>query len=102
MHSDESQKTSAAQKAVEGRQKGEGAGVWGKGHPGRERAQAARLRAQAMVQRGKGRVGGSSVEDAFLPEGPQARARAVCDPPGPQLAGMSTIPGAPTTGNKYL
>lgn len=29
MRADESQKTSAEQKAVEGRQKGEGASVWG-------------------------------------------------------------------------
>lgn len=34
MHSYESQKTSAAQKAVKGRQKAEGAGVWGRASQG--------------------------------------------------------------------
>lgn len=34
MHANESQEVSAAQKAVEGRQKGEGAGVWGRATQG--------------------------------------------------------------------
>ncbi len=34
MHADESQETSAAQKAVEGRQKGKGASVWGRATKG--------------------------------------------------------------------